>query len=147
MKKHLILLAALMAFVSPTFAQTVALPKAITNGFDTYKASGSAKAVTAWLTGSPVGTSTNITSLTTYFSGIETTNGAYVGYEPIGIVTISPSVKEYYTVILYQNGIVFDSMEVYSVGGKDIITNYNNGSLASAILPASFLVKDKVAKP
>ena len=144
MKKHLLLAVAFLALVSPAFAQTTPLPKIITDGFAAYQAAGSAKAVTAWLTGSPVGNATNISSLTSYYAGLDTSEGKYLGYEYVGVITLSPSIKEYYTSTLYQNGFIFNWFEVYTVNGKDVLTSYNNGPTAATILPASFLVKDRV---
>ena len=143
MKKHLILLMTLLGLACPAYAQTTALPKILADGFDAYKTSGSAKAVSTWLTGSPVGTATNISSLTSYYAGIDTSDGKYLGYESIGVVTISPSIKEYYNVILYQNGFLYNWFEVYTGGGTSVITTYSNNVTATAILPASFFIKDK----
>jgi hypothetical protein len=56
---------------------------------------------------------------------------------------MSPSVKYYYVVFLYQKGFFYDWFEVYSGGGTSVITSYTANFVATSILPASFFVKDK----
>jgi hypothetical protein len=144
MNKHLLLLLALLGCVCPAYAQTPAVPKIVSNGFDAYKQSGAASAVDAWFTGSPLANApTNKTNYVAFITGQETTNGKFLGYESVGTVTMSPSIKYCYVVFLYEKGFFYNWFEVYTTGGTDIITSYSSNTTASAILPASFFTKDK----
>jgi hypothetical protein len=144
MKKHLLLLIALLGCVCPTYAQTPAVPKIVSDGFDTYKQSGAANAVDAWFNGSPMANNpANKTGFVTYLTNEETNCGKFLGYESVGTVPMSPSIKYYYVAFLYEKGFFYNWFEVYSTGGKDIITSYAANSTATAILPASFFAKDK----
>jgi hypothetical protein len=144
MNKHLLLLIALLGCVCPAYAQTPAVPKIVSDGFDAYKQSGAASAVDIWFAGSPLGNNpSNKTSFVTYLTSQETNCGKFLGYENVGSVTMSPSVKYYYVVFLYEKGFFYDWFEVYSTGGTDLITSYSANSTATAILPASFFMKDK----
>ena len=86
---------------------------------------------------------TNKTNYVAFTTGQETANGKFLGYEPVGTVTISPSIKYCYVVFLYEKGFFYNWFEVYTTGGKDIITSYSSNTIANAILPASFFIKDK----
>src|SRR5450631_72471 len=105
MKTYLILLVALLGFVGPACAQTSSLPKIISDGFAAYTGGGGpAKAVDVWFTGSPLANNpANKTNYVTFLTTFETNNGKFSGYENMGVVTLSPSVKYYYVVILYEN--------------------------------------------
>ena len=123
MKTHLILLIALLGFACPAYGQTTSVPQIISDGFATYKTDGAAKAVDVWFAGSAIGnTPATKASFVTYLTTFETNNGKFSGYETIGSVTLSPSVTEYYLTVLYASYPLYLWFEVYTTGGKSIIT-------------------------
>jgi len=150
MKKYLLLLIALLGCICPVYAQTATAPKIVADGFNAYKTGGAAKAVAVWFADSPLGTSATESSFSTYLGSIETSDGKFLGYEYVGSVVLSPSVKYCYVVFLYEKGPLYDWFEVYSTGGKDTITSYNSNPAATQVLPAAFfgkLAKGSSAKP
>lgn len=144
MKFHLTFLFVLLGFVGPVCAQTSSVPKVISDGFATYKAVGADKAVESWFAGSLLATDLAAKAkFVTVLTNFEVKNGRYSGYESIGSVVLSPSVKYCYVVFLYDNAPLYAWFEVYTVGDKDIVTSYQTNPIATEILPASFFVKNK----
>jgi hypothetical protein len=142
MKTYLIVLLALLGFIVPAYSQTTTVPKIISDGFAAYKTDGATKAVNVWFAGSAISPAT-LTSYATYLTNFEQTGGKYIGYEVAGVVTLSPSVKYYYLVFLYQNSPLYTRFEVYSNGGQTLITTYFTHNDPNQVFPASFFVKNK----
>jgi len=142
MKIYLPVLIALLGFVVPAAAQTSSVPKIISDGFATYKAVGAAKAVDTWFAGSLLATDAGAKAkFATLLDAFEQSNGRYSGYESVGTVVLSPSVKYYYVVFLYDSAPLYAWFEVYNVGDKDIITSYRANPIAAEIVPDSFFRK------
>ena len=141
MKKYLLLLIALLGCLCPAYAQTATAPKIVADGFNAYKTGGAAKAVAVWFDGSPLGTSATESSFATYLGSIETSDGKFLGYEYAGSVVLSPSAKYCYVVFLYEKGPLYGWFEVYSAGGKEIITSYSSNPGATQVFPAAVFAK------
>jgi hypothetical protein len=147
MKLHLIAVVFLLGIVGAAFGQNPAVPKVISDGFVTYKEIGAAKAVDAWLAGSLLANDARgKSSLVASLKSFEAINGSFSGYESIGAVTLSPSVRYCYIVLLYDNAPLYASFEVYATGGKDIVTAYRIDPHADQIVPASFFEKSRSEK-
>jgi hypothetical protein len=140
--KYLLLLLILAATAGRVGAQSPALPKIITDGFDTYQKSGIEAACDTWLAGSPIQNDTNerVTVVNSIHT-IETIYGKFTGYEYIGTVPFSPSATRYYVTLLYEKGPLYAWFEVYTVGGKTIIPSFLCNTKAQNILPDAFFTK------
>ncbi len=144
MKIYLIGFVALLGFICPAYAEPPSPPKIISDGFATYKAIDASKAVDSWFAGSLMANDVRTkANLVTFLKTFEATNGSFDGYENVGRVTLSPSVRYYYVVFLYDSAPLYAWFEVYSTGGKDIITSYRIDPSAAQIIPACFFVKAK----
>jgi len=132
--------AAFLALVCSVFAEPV--PKILSDGMDLYKKDGAAKALAFLLAGSPVENNTTaIVNQVGNLNAIESAYGKFLGYETVGVVSFSKSAKRYYLVMLYEKGPFYSWFEVYSGGGKEIITSFDCNTKVNAILPDSFFQK------
>jgi hypothetical protein len=124
------------------YSQTTQLPKIIIDGFEVYKKDGAPKAFDSWLAGSAL--EKDITTKSSIAGGIaqiEAGFGKYVGYEYIGTVVFTPSIRRYYLAILYEKGPSYTWFEVYTHEGKDVISSFDCNTKANLILPATFIEK------
>lgn len=105
-----------------------------------YKKEGAAKAFDTWLVGSPLehDTTTKV-NIIGGITQIEAAYGKFSGYEYLGMVPFTASVKRYYIVAIYEKGPLYMWFEIFTKDGKDILPSFDCNTKAQVILPQSFI--------
>lgn len=116
------------------------IPSIVTDGIAAYQKSGGKAALAAWLKGSPM---ENDTTTSIHMSGllsqIETAYGKMIGFDPIRVVAISPSVQRVYVLLKFEKGPLYASFDCYKAQGNWIIPNLDCNTKANLILPPNLL--------
>ena len=115
------------------------IPDILLRGLVTYKAKGADAAMTAWIKGSPIEGDKTALSQANIFRQIESLYGAYIGYDLIRIVDITPSSKLVYIQMNFEKGPVFASFLCYLKKTEWIIENLDFNTAPDKILPSDLL--------
>ena len=138
MKRTLITLLFLLCVI-PIHAQTDT-PKIVLDGLAAYQKSGGKEAVSIWLKGSPI--ESDVSSRMSMSGGLvqfETAYGKMIGFEPLRVASISPSVRLVYVLLKYEKGPVYGRFDCYKANSNWIIPQLNLNVKADTILPSDML--------
>ncbi len=120
-------------------APATAVPDVVNKGFDAYKKS-SGDAVTAWLTGSLMGASTDAgMKIDGTLLNFEKTFGKYLGWELVKVATITPSTEIVYAVVKYEKGPLWIAFDCYKATDTWTIESIRLNQSAESILPPALL--------
>lgn len=146
------LLAALLLFLSSALLHAAResdeAPRIVVDGFEAYKTYGLSAGLDAWLKGSPLeGDPQARNAIQTIIEQSSTSYGRMTGYELLKVVTLAPSVRRVYAVLLHEKGPLYVWFECYQSSLGWIIPRMEADLKAEVALPASIVNPQPAAWP
>ncbi len=124
------------------------VPKVVTDGLEAYKTYGISAALDSWLKGSPVESDPLARAgMQTALTQTDASYGRMTGHELIKTVTLSPSVRRVYAVILHEKGPLYVWFECYQSNLGWIIPHLDASPKAEKALPASIIEPEQTLRP
>ena len=139
MKTIILALLSLCSITTVAFAETD-VPSIVTDGLKAFQKSGGKAGLAAWLKGSPVenDTTTSI-GMSGLLSQVETAYGKMIGFEPVRVVSLSPSVRRVYLIMRFEKGPLYASFDCYKPAEVWIIPQVDFNTKASLVFPPALI--------
>ena len=138
MMRFIQVLTVVLALVAVCHADDAGVPDIVTRGFDTYQKFGVLPAVDAWLKGSPFEASDK-DQVTEKIRQVESSYGAFAGYELLRVVKLTPSTRRVYVAVKYVKGVAWMCFDCYRPTTDWTVARFDFSVKADDIIPANIL--------
>lgn len=132
----LLLMCGLSAVASPE----TEMPGIVTDGLKAYQKSGGKAALAIWLKGSPMdreeGGGERMGRLLTQIEG---EYGKMIGFEPVRVVTVSPSVRRVYVVLRFEKAPAYIAFDCYKAGETWVIPTVDAHTKMGSVFPSTLI--------
>jgi hypothetical protein len=119
------------------------IPDFVLKGLAVYEKSGSKEAMAIWLKGSAIENDVSARVALSGLEQIEAALGKMIGFEPIRVVSFTPSIIRIYAVLKFQKGPLYFSLDCYRADKEWTMANVDFHTKAANILPAEILARGK----
>ena len=132
----------LALFCAVSLQAQVVLPEVVSRGLLAYKATGGQDAITVWMKGSPSENEANPKIAAGDLAKIEATYGKMIGFDPIRMVSLTPSLLRVHVAVKYDRGPLFFTLDCYkSVSDKDwVVYLIDFNANPEAVFPREILM-------
>lgn len=116
------------------------MPGIVTDGLKAYQKGDGKAALAIWIKGSPMdkegGGGKTLGRLLTQIEG---EYGKMIGFEPVRVVTVSPSIRRVYVVLKFEKGPAFFAFDCFNAGETWIIPTLEAHTKMSTVFPSALI--------